>query len=271
MDLAHSLHQFGLDRQETQVYLTLAKHPWITALKLSRLIEIKRPTLYRILERLQDKGLVEVKLEEKTSYFNIASPDSFANIITQQETKISQLKNNLAEMTTILSLTSQSAPTETIVHFYRGKKSLAYLENKKANCVNENLFIFDAGDLWFNIHGRDFAEKMRQKYVDNNIKIYELQNSPAITAVKDINKVDWTSNIAYLSDHYYHRRISKRLLDLSQDIYIIKDGIYMHNYNQDDIVGIEIVSKNYSQLLKQLFILAWNQAKIIDKFGGRNF
>lgn len=270
MNIKSSLSQFGLTEKEIDVYLLLFKQNWITALELSRISHIKRPTLYRILETLRDKGLVEVKLEQKTTLFNASSVEQLQNIIINKESQITKMKLSYTLLENQLKTISQTKPQKTNVHFYRGLKSLQYLEVKKTKYKNENLLIFGSPGLWHKFLGYDFAEDVRQKYVDNNIKIFELINPPYVKPISNVLQVSWTKNINYLKHHYSHRQVEKKILDLVQDIYIIKNSIFLHSYTQDEQVGIEIVNKNYALMLKQLFYLTWNQAKKIDKFCGKD-
>lgn len=56
--LAHGLHE-----SEARTYLTLLKHPSITAGALSKIANVPRSHLYKVLQDLQNRGLAEVLLQ----------------------------------------------------------------------------------------------------------------------------------------------------------------------------------------------------------------
>src|SRR3989344_4273128 len=90
--LEHNLEQFGFSLSESQVYLTLLECGWVTVLDLSRKITIKRPTLYRIIEELVRKGMIEVKIGDKTTYYTASNPDQLTSIIIEKEQKLADIK-----------------------------------------------------------------------------------------------------------------------------------------------------------------------------------
>src|SRR3990167_7744709 len=57
-DLAKNLEQIGLSPKEAQVYLALLSLESSTAYEIAQHCEVKKPTVYVILEDLRQKGLV---------------------------------------------------------------------------------------------------------------------------------------------------------------------------------------------------------------------
>ena len=98
MELKKALKIFGLDEKEQEVYLLLCKHSWITALELSRHSPIKRTTLYRILESLTRKGLIEVQIGDKTTHYNAADPQQFESLGIEQEKRTKKLRQSLDDI-----------------------------------------------------------------------------------------------------------------------------------------------------------------------------
>src|SRR3990167_4273666 len=98
MRINEVLAQFGLDGKEREVYLLLLKQNWITALGLSRLTNISRPTLYRVIERLIKKGLVEVQLGDKTTHYNATDPQQFEILVHEQELKAKKMRSAFEEL-----------------------------------------------------------------------------------------------------------------------------------------------------------------------------
>lgn len=251
MDISKNLSQFGLNSKETEVYLILMKFNWLTALQISRKCSVNRTTLYRILERLLAKDIIEQKIDDKTTYYSAASADHFERIVLEKERQAKQLRQILPGIKSHFRFLNQIGPLETSVKFYRGIRGLQHLELIKAQAKGGEILIIDSNQ-WDKVLTREFAEEVRGRIVKNNIQVREVCN---------ISHTGWTDNQEYLKNHYRYRVIPKKVINISQDIHIFGDSIYFCGYNQNDLVGIEIVSQEYSQIMKQIFEVLWKMAK----------
>ncbi len=65
------LENVGLTRKETDVYIFLAKHGALKGAEISKLISVDKAETYRILRRLQNKGLLETTLEVPTRFLTV--------------------------------------------------------------------------------------------------------------------------------------------------------------------------------------------------------
>lgn len=272
MEITDLLAQFDLSKHEQEAFLLLNRRGWSTVLELARVSHIKRTTLYRILESLAQKGLVETQIDDKTTYYNTADPKQFESLVINQETKAKKLRNTYDQLSQQLNiLNAFSQKDETAVKFFRGINGLKHLEWKKCEHSNTEVFIFDAGDKWYEALGREFAENIRAEIVNQKITIYNLINHSATEPINDNGTCNWTDNLEYIKNHYLHRSIDTKQLALTQDIYIVKkQSTHIHGYRDGDLFGVEIISPDYAQFMFQLFISQWNQAKVIDSFGGKN-
>ena len=269
MQLQHQLLKLGLNEKEAVVYSTLAKLGWATVLQISRHCQVKRSSIHRIIENLRQKGLVKMQLGDKTSYYHLTSPDNFTQMITQKEKEIDQAKKALSELKGNLNLISyQLRPTE--VEFYRGRRGLQVLELEMAQLKDKTVLVFGSMK-WDKVVGEEFAEKIRQQHIQNNIKILELTNEIIpVKVVAGKPQVSWTKNSQYIKCCFYHRVIQKETLTIENDIYVLPDSVVLYTMMGEEVVGIKIKSPTHTQLMKQLFLLAWKQAKTVDQFGQTN-
>ncbi len=267
-DINVALKTFGLDEKEREVYLLLLKNNWITALQLSRLTAIKRPTLYRVLEELSKKGLIETQVDDKTTHYSASDPKQFETLIFDQKKRTQDMQDVFSKLQNQLAFISLPKSKETAVHFYRGIKGLQYMELKKANAKNSDVLIIDT-EQWTQFLGNEFAENIRNRIVENYVNIRELQNPINTKKINSDRTVGWTKNKEYLFKYYQHREISEKIINITQDLYIFNDTIHMHGYRENDLMGIEIINHDYAQMFRQLFEFLWSQARIVDKFGGK--
>lgn len=269
-EIMELLQRFGLTKNEAEVYLLLAKTEWITVLDLSRKITIKRSTLYRILEALQNKGLVEIQVDDKTTYYKAATHKTFESIVTNKETEVNNLKSCLDDLALQLRLlTTISSQTQTTVRFYRGKAGVQALEWKMCEKPKTELWIFGCNQ-WFERVSQDFAEQIRQERVIKKIISREILNPQNADKTAPDGTTSWTKNKEYALKHYLHRYINEEVLDIQNEINLSETTIYLYSFQKDEMVGIEIVNPGYARLMRQLFKLVWNQAKPVDEFGGEN-
>jgi len=75
MKVSASLEACGLTKSEATVYLTLLQQGSSSALSISRTTNLKRPTVYLILEELIQKGLVALVPGEKKKLFLAMPPE----------------------------------------------------------------------------------------------------------------------------------------------------------------------------------------------------
>ena len=267
--LEHNLELFGLSASEAQVYLTLLECGWVTVLDLSRKIAIKRPTLYRIIEELVKKGMIEVKIGDKTTYYTAASPDQLTTLITEKEQKLADIKTLSLPLINELKILKQIRPQETDVIFYRGKRGMEYALIQEFKEQNGTVFIFDT-DRWWGIVKDKFSGSIRERIVDNNITLYEFHNEVVYQPIPKSLEVSWTKNKQYLAHHYFHRLLPKKVLDITQDIVIFNDTTHFYGVKSKELFVIEIKDSDLAEMFKCMFKMYWNMAKKNDNRGGLN-
>lgn len=265
MEINEALVQFGLDDKEREVYLLLLRQSWITALRLSRLTAISRPTLYRVIERLIKKGLVEIQVGDKTTFYNATDPQRLEILVHEQEQKAVSMRSAFAGLQEQIGHLSQLKNKETRVNFFHGKRGLQNMGWKLCSVKKTEVLIFGSSQ-WYGVLSEEYAEKWREEIVFNQVKIWELENPENFEIIIPNKETTWTKNIQYLNN-YRHRQIPKEKLTISQDIYIHQDSIFFEGYSENELVGITIENKYFSRMMRQVFEHYWQEAEVVDKFG----
>jgi HTH-type transcriptional regulator, sugar sensing transcriptional regulator len=266
MEVKEILKSFGLDEKETKVFWELSRTGWVTVLELSRKMEIKRSTLYRIIEQLVRKGLAEVKPDEHTSYYRSGTTETFAALIAEEKQKVSKMEDNLQQLQTQMKLLQTSGVQETGIHFYRGSRGIQVMELKMISQSNRKLRIFGTAQ-WHKTVGRKFAEEVRQKEVERGISVREICNPEVQEKIPASGAVSWTDNVEFIKRCFKHRQISRKELAINNEIMILPEALVLYSISDDEVVGIEIQSKSYANLMAGLFDGVWKRAEVIDKFG----
>ncbi len=265
MTLAQWLPSLGLDKNEQLVYEALVAHPWLTALGLSRVVPVKRSTLYRMLENLKEKGLIVDEVGDNTTYYAVSGPEELSNLVHEQEIKLTSVREAIEGLTGDLRIAGASLKHQTSLRFYRGQTGLRQMDWRMTQTRKATVYIFDSGQ-WSETLGLSFAEKIREEIVRQDIRVLELSNKPK--KIDKDGKAIWTENSRYLTRHYSRRKIDKKILPIDEDVYVFGDTIQFHGYKQHDCMGIEMIKNDFATTLVRLFMLAWQRAKQVDRFGG---
>jgi len=96
--LENALHNFGVTKKETEVYLFLVKRGPQKTSQINKVLKKNKGQLYRILKNLKNKGLIETTLEYPTRY--VATPlenviDSFIQSKKEEFVRIEETKEDL--------------------------------------------------------------------------------------------------------------------------------------------------------------------------------
>ena len=243
------LKNFDLNSKEGEIYLTLLQKGILSPLQLSRATLLNRTTIYRILEKLKQIGLVEEVLDEKRTKAKAISPDNFEMIVKQKESEIDKLKQTLPELKAQLTAIQGLASPETKVLYYRGQDGLKQLLWNTLNAENE---IIGYGYMnWNDVVGKEFAEKLRQEVVLRKRYSREIQNSNSIDPLKT-----YTSVPSY--DKYYSgKKIPKEKIAIKHDTYIYNNVFAFSHFIKEEFFGIEIYNAEIVLTQRQIFEILW--------------
>ncbi len=120
MDYKEILREFDLREAEVSVYINLLKKGESTAQEIARISEIPRTTVYHILDRLLNKGLVGSVTKKSITYFQANHPKV---IIQQLEDKKKRLETVLPQINSLIG-TIREKPKATIFEGVKGIRSV---------------------------------------------------------------------------------------------------------------------------------------------------
>ena len=111
------LEQIGLSSNEVKVYLALLEIGPSLAGKITEKSKVNRRTVYDVLEKLIDKGLVSYIIEVNKKVFEAADPIKFMELLKEREKEIQE---SLPE----LIAKRESSKKKQEVTIFRGKKGI---------------------------------------------------------------------------------------------------------------------------------------------------
>lgn len=248
------LQNFDLTPKEGEIYLTLLQKGILSPLQLSRSTSVNRTTIYRILEKLKKTGLVEEVVDEKRTKAKAISPDKFEMLIKQKEAEVDRLKQNLPFLKSQLITIQGTTSPETKVLYYRGQNGLQQLLWNTLKAANQTEVVGYGYQSWNDYVGKNFAEKLRQEYVERKIISKEILN-------KTDASMGFTDNKEYKQQVFSHRQISRNKLEINYNTIIYCDVFAFYSLYQGDIFGVEIYNAEIAKTQRQIFYLLWQLAK----------
>lgn len=106
------LHQAGLDRHETEIYLSLIRLGEATAGQLAKTSGVPRTYTYKILESLSDKGFVKERESRSIRRYSITDFEAPKRYIEQQQLALYRVQQEAQSLSAQLeNLANPEAPT----------------------------------------------------------------------------------------------------------------------------------------------------------------
>jgi sugar-specific transcriptional regulator TrmB len=251
---------YGLSEEEVRLYLYLLEHGFCTALETSRELKISRTKIYRLLDSLKAKQLLETKFDERGMKFGATHPQKLQQLVQMKEQHIVALKNSLPDVITQLTQLLPNSQEDSKVLYYEGEEGLKQVSYNLTRTTGI-LRVYEMEHL-SDFLSPEFAESIRQEFVQNGITTHDLTNK---TSLSDFTKV--TEMIQNFSEF---RHVSPDLLPISFEVAIYNDVYVIYTYKDGTVFCVEIYNQQLADMQKQLFDFIWKQAmplRFTSKYG----
>lgn len=249
------LETIGLNKKQAQVYFELLSKGECSPLELSRLININRTTLYRLLETLEDCGLAERVFGDKRTRFRAGDLEKINLLISQKQAQAAAFKEHAEPLIKRLAIFVNQAPPSTKVVYLNGQSGLEQLLWNTLKTKGEQV---GYGYLsWNESVGQKFADKLRQEYVLKRIPIREIRN-------QEFKKEFSTEVQGYKESLYSCRYIPRKVIEIRHSTYIYNDVFaFFYWYNKESFC-VEMYNKEITKTQKQIFEALWKLAKPVE-------
>lgn len=245
------IKDIGLTSKHAVVYKSLISLPHATPLQLARATKLNRSSLYRYLEELREKGLVEIIMADKSTRYR-ANPEGFNLYLAKEESRIEILKTRIPPLVTQLSTLNPEKAPGTEVKYYQGVEGLKQMLWNVVQTKSEFVGLGIAN--WNTSVGKSYAEKLRRIMLENNIVSREISNDPD-------DSFSYTSLGDTYQNVYSHRRINPKILQIKHDTYIYDDVFAFYYHYKGELLGVEIHNYEISKTERQMFEILWKIAE----------
>lgn len=245
------LAQTGLKYQESLIYEVLLKDGELTAGKLAKKTPLKRGLVYKTLEDLEKRGLVErIEKPNKATRFKAAHPSELNNLVNKKEEEIRDAKTTIQEIMPKLISDFNLAAGKPGVRFFGGLEGVKEVANDSLTAKSAILSYVDVEAVEKNlakinkeyIKKREKLKKQKRIIVTNSPfnKDYFKKLGPEVT---DVRFIDFEVSPFGAVMQIYDGKVS----------YIV-----MH---PKSMLGIIIEDENIAKMHRSLFEYTWSTAK----------
>lgn len=254
--ISTQLGQFGLDDAEVQIYLNLLQSGPKTPLDLSRETGVNRTKIYRYIERLKSKKLVEETYMGRGLQLKATGPEALELLIFEKERQVRAQKELLPDLVKELATPAVRQSTFEIKH-YHGQEGLKQMMWNHLSAKKEILLY--GYQTRNEIVGAAFADKVREEQLRRKIKMYEIE--------EEVDPGNFTGKFTYTKvsgwgRYYAPRYVDPKILKIRQYTAIFNNTVSIMNWEHGQKVGVEIVNELYAAMQRQLFWGVWKKIAV---------
>jgi sugar-specific transcriptional regulator TrmB len=237
------LTEIGLSENEAVVYFTGLNLGSTTVAQLAKAAEIKRTTVYTIIESLKQKGLFFIEMRGFKQWFTAAPPEKLKEIVDTR-------KNLLANLMPELNSLYHYGENESVMRCYEGKKGVltSYKNLLKELKPGDYYLVISDPKKWEELDKKEMPKLSRQRAKLRLETRLLLQPSDRAEFYKR-NSILLNQKVNFLPKN----------TNLTTNLIITPKKVLIHQLIPP-IVTIEIENQSVIQMHKEMFEVMWNKS-----------
>lgn len=249
MDLNKDLTRLGLSHGQAKVYLTCLQLGRDTVLNIAKHADLKRPTVYLLLEDLEKKGLVTKTKKEHKTFFKAEEPSRLMSSLKVQEEIVDSILPSLNALYNI-------DPQKPNIKIAEGNKSVANVYNGIFNYMSahpdEELLIFGA------------LKKAAENFEAEVVDYYMKSISKSKNVIREIGNNDPETRRYFRQSHGVNPNHEIRLIrshgSFDSDNLLYGNTVVIISVDEQIFATI-IESPAIANTYRTLFNMAWKSGK----------
>lgn len=238
------LINLGLTENEANVYLASLSLGPATILKISQAGNIKRTTVYSVIESLKKKGLMRIELKGWKKLYTAENPEKLEFIL---EEKKNQLASSLPEFMSLYNLKGG----ESFIKYYEGLQAVKSVYESLLRDIrpHEDYMIVSDQSKWQELDPKYFLKFLeRRAKLNINIRLL-LQDSEV---ARKVQKIQATYNEKI--------KILPKGTSLVTNLVVIPKRVVIHQLTPP-IMAMVIENKSIIKMHQQFFEIMWQSIK----------
>ena len=247
------LSALGFDQIATKLYLALVKNGPMSLLAASRTTGVERTKLYRIVEELERKGLVEQMQEYKRRVIRAVDINKIELLVKEREIQNNFLTYSLPAFSeTIKSLTG-TFPGQKVI-YYRGVEGIRQLSWNILQA--QGMYRTYSFRYWNDLLGDAFTVKLGDELGKKNFPVHDLYSDEYVEFI-----IEWFRTGHKLPPGDWHNweshYIPSKILTINLNIDIYNNTVAYYYWQGKEVFGAEIVNEKIAMFQKQVFDILW--------------
>jgi len=251
--LIKTLQDAGLSEKEAKIYITLSELGLATVFEIAKQSGINRSSTYVVLESLKKKGLVGTSPDKPVAQYFASSPDSLIQSASARAKREADVKNNLEQILPELKALHKDTRHHPKVRVYEGKDgSREVIYSIFDEKITDLKTCADASKMFKFIP--DFLEHNIERG-KKGIKMYAI--NPASKEMLEFGR-----------KHPPPKKDEVTLIPEDKFKFPVHIGIFGDTVgfvSMKGEFGIVIENKEITESIRNLFDLAWEESKRLDK------
>jgi sugar-specific transcriptional regulator TrmB len=242
--LVETLKELGLTENEAEIYFTTLSLGPSTIMKIARASEIKRTTIYSVIDSLRQKGLVNIQIEGFKKKFVAEDPRKLEEIL---ETRRNRFRSLLPEFDALYNLKGG----ESFIKYYEGVSAIKGVYESLIRDVkpHDDYLVMGNQDYWLSLDKEFFMDFLyRRAKLPINIRMMFQESKLAH---------EWKSQERNFNSRV---KILPPNTKLNTNLVITPQRVFIHQLIHP-IIGIVIENKSVIQMHKEMYEVIWNALK----------
>lgn len=224
----------------------------MTASQLAKQANISRTSVYDLIEKLLDQGLILESIKSGVKTFAVQPPEKLKLLLDDKNKQLLSAQKSLTDLEKIYRLQNKSAKPQ--MQLFEGREQLQQMMKDMLLYRNMTVYAYWPIKRMIDLLTPEFLTKFHKERVERNIKI----------------KVIWPEKYTPLLKKYsflkikpeYKRqlRIAPAKIDFSLGYAVYGDTVRFISSSKENF-GFLVDSPELSQMMKSQFDLIWNISK----------
>lgn len=245
MNLEEQLQTLGLNEKEAKIYLASLELGLTSVQNIAKKAQIKRSTVYELMENLLKQNLITIVPKGKKRYFLAAEPTHLTQVIAHKQKTLNQILPELEAL-------SKVSPIKPKIRFYEGEEGI---KSVYADTIKE---------------GKDLLAfvSVATAYESPLINYLNEQYIKQRTAKKIMAKViapDSSLALSYKKRDKVEYRQTKLIAEkdypFSIEINIYGNKVAFMSFKSNELMGVILESKEIAKTMSLIHKFFWDKLK----------
>lgn len=175
-ELVKLLEELGIIGNEAKVYIACLELGPTTITKIAHKANVERATVYAVLDRLKEKGLVTINVKESDRHIQVESPDKLLVLAKHKKRVIEEKEHHFKEILPDLLAQVVQRGKQPKVKFYEGEEQYIEIFDHIIDEAKGGMYYFGDVDQFVKMVSWEFERKWVKRRIRKKIFIKLLVN-----------------------------------------------------------------------------------------------